>query len=94
MKGILWKKILNQHALTPLTIATATVKHVYQRRCALYLTIQALLKLRLQLIKTELLSVSVRQKRLFKTVVPKTTVILIAGIIPAQIKGRYIPNNL
>ena len=34
------------------------------------------------------------QKRLFKTVVPKTTVILIAGIIPAQIKGRYIPNNL
>ena len=33
-------------------------------------------------------------KRLFKTVVPKTTVILIAGIIPAQIKGRYIPNNL
>ena len=34
------------------------------------------------------------EKRLFKTVVPKTTVILIAGIIPAQIKGRYIPNNL
>ena len=33
-------------------------------------------------------------KRLFKTVVPKTTVIPIAGIIPAQIKGRYIPNNL
>ena len=34
------------------------------------------------------------ENRLFKTVVPKTTVILIAGIIPAQIKGRYIPNNL
>ena len=86
MKGILWKKrILNQHAATPLTIATATVKHVYQQRYALSLTIKALLKLRSRLIQTELLSVSVRQKRLFKTVVPKTTVIQIVGIIPTQI---------
>ena len=34
------------------------------------------------------------KNRFYKTVVPKTTVIPIVGIIPTQIKGRYIPNNL